>query len=53
VVVDFGAACVKRVQADWSGAGNLFAITHHPLATTVPLTGMKVGDRAFEVYHLG
>ena len=53
VVVDFGAPCVRRVQADWAGAGNLFAITHHPLATSVSLTGMKIGDRAYEVYHLG
>jgi hypothetical protein len=53
VVVDFNASCVRRVQADWAGAGNLFTITHHALATSVPLTGMKVGDRAYEVYHLG
>jgi hypothetical protein len=51
--VDFGVACVLKLQADWKGSGVTFGITHHALATTVPLTGMKVGDDTFEVYHLG
>lgn len=53
VVVDFGAACVRRVQADWAGAGNTFALTHHALATSIPMTGMRVAEDSYEVYHLG
>lgn len=53
VVVDFGVACVRRVQVDWAGAGNAFALTHHALATSMPMTGMRVGEDSYEVYHLG
>jgi hypothetical protein len=53
VVVDFGVACVRRVQADWAGAGNAFALTHHALAMSMPMTGMRVGEDSYEVYHLG
>lgn len=51
--IDFGVACVRKLQVDWMGSGVTFGITHHALATTVPLTGMKVGDDTFEVYHPG
>jgi hypothetical protein len=53
VVVDFGVACVRRVQADWAGAGNAFTLTHHALAPSMPMTGMRVAEESFEVYHLG
>lgn len=53
VTVDFGVGCVRKVQAGWAGAGNAFVITHHALASSMPMTGMRVADDSYEIYHLG
>lgn len=53
VTIDFGVACVRKVQANWVGAGQAFTFTHSPLARTVQVTGLKVGESSYEVYHLG
>ena len=53
VTVDFGVGCVRKIQADWAGVGNAFVITHHAPASSMPMTGMRVAEDSYEVYHLG
>lgn len=53
VTVNFGVACVRKVQAHWNGAAALATISHHPTSATVNVTGQRIGDTSFEIYHLG